>query len=79
LEESQHKNYSGEIIKLLEEKHISLKHEFARLRKSRTCGMKKALDILHFPLEGTHHRGIDDAENIARIFKVIYPDLAKLG
>lgn len=79
LEESQHKNYSGEIIKLLEDKHISLKHEFAKIRKSRTCGMKKALDILHLPLEGTHHRGIDDAENITRIFKVIYPDLSKMG
>jgi inhibitor of KinA sporulation pathway (predicted exonuclease) len=79
LEESTVKNYSGEIIKLLEENHISLKHEFARLRKSRTCGMKKALDILHLPLEGTHHRGIDDAKNIAEIFKAIYPDLPKLG
>lgn len=79
LEESQHKNYSGEIINLLEEKHISLKHEFAKMRKSRTCGMKKALDILQLPLKGTHHRGIDDAKNIAEIFKVIYPDLPELG
>jgi len=75
LEESQHKKYSGEIIKLLEEKHISLKHEFAKMRKSRTCGMKKALDILNLPLEGTHHRGIDDAKNIAKIFQKIYPEL----
>lgn len=76
LEESQIKNYSGEIIKLLEEKHTSLKHEFARIRKERTCGMKKALNKLNLPLKGTHHRGIDDAENIAKIFKAVYPDLA---
>lgn len=75
LEESQHKNYSGKIIKLLEENHISLKHEFARMRKSRTCGMQKALNILNLPLEGTHHKGIDDAKNIAKIFIAIYPDL----
>lgn len=75
LEESQYKNYSGEIIRLLEDKHISLKHEFAKMRKSRTCGMKKALDILHLPLEGTHHRGIDDAKNIAEIFKAVFSDL----
>lgn len=75
LEDSRHKNYSGKIINLLEKKHISLKHEFAKIRKSRTCGMKKALDILNLPLKGSHHRGIDDAKNIAEIFKVIYPDL----
>lgn len=29
--------------------------------------MKGALDILNIGLEGTHHRGIDDAKNIAKI------------
>lgn|GEM_PF-399631 len=72
LEESERKNYSRKIIQLLNENHISLKHEFARIRKERTCGMKKALNKLNLPLEGTHHRGIDDAENIARIFRVVY-------
>ena len=76
LEESSVKNYSGEIIKLLEEKHISLKHEFAKMRKEKPCGMKKALNKLNLPLEGTHHRGIDDAKNIARIFKVVFSELA---
>lgn len=76
LEESQHKNYSGGIIKLLEKKHISLKHEFAKIRKEKPCGMAKALKKLNLPLEGTHHRGLDDAKNIARIFKTIYPNLA---
>lgn len=74
LEESAVKNYSGKIIELLEN-HISLKHEFARIRKERTCGMKKALNKLNLPLEGTHHRGIDDAKNIARIFKAVFFDL----
>lgn len=76
LEESTVKKYSGEIIRLVENNHISLKHEFARMRKSRTCGMRKALDILNIPLMGTHHRGIDDAKNIAEIFKKVYSDLA---
>ena len=31
--------------------------------------MKKALNILNLNLKGTHHRGIDDALNIAEIFK----------
>ncbi len=49
--------------------HRSVKHEFAERRKMRPCGMEQALKMLGIPLEGTHHRGIDDARNIARIFK----------
>jgi inhibitor of KinA sporulation pathway (predicted exonuclease) len=30
--------------------------------------MAEALKFLGLPLDGTHHRGIDDARNIARIF-----------
>lgn len=30
-------------------------------------GMAQALELLHLPLEGTHHRGVDDAWNIAGI------------
>ena len=74
LEESTIKNYLGKITELLEN-HISLKHEFARIRKERTYGMKKALGKLNLPLEGTHHRGIDDAKNIAKIFRVIFSEL----
>lgn len=48
--------------------HINVKTLFAV-----TCGLKKevglsqALDLLNIHLEGTHHRGIDDAWNIAAI------------
>lgn len=75
IEESALKNYSGDIIKLLEDRHMSLKHEFARVRKERTCGMAKALRKLNMTLDGTHHRGIDDAKNIAKIFQKMYPEL----
>ncbi|HHW94658.1 MAG TPA: exonuclease domain-containing protein [Mogibacterium sp.] len=50
------------------DKHISLKHQFGTIRNERPCGMAKALNKLNIPLEGTHHRGIDDAKNIAKIF-----------
>ncbi|RYZ53122.1 MAG: exonuclease domain-containing protein [Sphingobacteriales bacterium] len=48
--------------------HINVKEMFARRKglKKRT-GMNGALNILGLPLEGTHHRGVDDALNIARI------------
>ena len=50
------------------DKHISLKHQFATIRNERPCGMAKALNKLSISLEGIHHRGIDDAKNIAKIF-----------
>jgi 3'-5' exoribonuclease 1 len=53
-------------------KHISLKHQFAEIKDVRPCGMEKALNILKLQLEGTHHRGIDDAKNIAKIFKACF-------
>jgi inhibitor of KinA sporulation pathway (predicted exonuclease) len=49
--------------------HISLKHQHGKIRKSkRPMGMKSALKKEKIPLDGTHHRGIDDAKNIAKIF-----------
>lgn len=55
------------------EPHINLKKEFARLFKVKLCGMAAALKIARLPLEGTHHRGLDDARNIARLAQLILP------
>lgn len=49
--------------------HISLKHQYAKFKNlKRAIGMKRALEQEGLTLEGTHHRGIDDARNIAKIF-----------
>jgi inhibitor of KinA sporulation pathway (predicted exonuclease) len=55
----------------LEAQHVNLKAEFAARRRVRRCGMAQALAQLGITLEGTHHRGIDDARNIARIAQVL--------
>jgi inhibitor of KinA sporulation pathway (predicted exonuclease) len=48
--------------------HYNIKQLYADLeRGGKPCGMKRALGQLGFELEGTHHRGVDDAWNIARI------------
>lgn len=48
--------------------HLNVKAQFARVWKlSRAPGMSRALQTLKMPLEGTHHRGGDDAWNIAGI------------
>ncbi|OOQ56868.1 3'-5' exonuclease [Mucilaginibacter pedocola] len=49
-------------------KHINVKTMFQQKRRmKRGVGMAGALEILNLPLEGTHHRGVDDAKNIAKI------------
>ncbi|KXY51422.1 MULTISPECIES: 3'-5' exonuclease [Bacillus] len=47
--------------------HISLKHQHGTWIKQRPMGMERALKRHHLPLEGIHHRGIDDARNISKI------------
>jgi inhibitor of KinA sporulation pathway (predicted exonuclease) len=52
--------------------HINIKTLFALKKQlSHEQGMAGALEILKIPLEGTHHRGIDDANNIAKIMRWI--------
>lgn len=50
-------------------RHMNLKNSFTLLHGlEHEPGLDTALDYLGMKLEGTHHRGIDDARNIARIF-----------
>ena len=46
---------------------MNVKKEFARAFGVRPCGMDKALRHAGLPLTGTHHRGLDDARNIAAL------------
>lgn len=55
------------------EQHINIKQQFSAVKGVKKCGMKRALQILEIPLEGQHHRGIDDARNIAKIAMTILP------
>lgn len=50
-------------------RHMNLKNTFTLLHGlDREPGMDTALEHLGLLLDGTHHRGIDDAKNIAKIF-----------
>jgi inhibitor of KinA sporulation pathway (predicted exonuclease) len=52
--------------------HTNLKQRFGKLFRVKSApGMSAALDHLALPLLGTHHRGGDDAYNIARIAAVM--------
>ena len=50
-------------------RHMNLKNAFTMLNNlDREPGMDTALEYLGMKLDGTHHRGIDDARNIGKIF-----------
>ena len=51
------------------EEHINLKQQYQEIKKLRKArGLKSAVEREGFTFQGTHHRGIDDARNLARIF-----------
>ena len=49
--------------------------EFARVFRVKAAAWRRALQIAGLPLEGTHHRGCDDARNIARLAMLVLPRL----
>jgi inhibitor of KinA sporulation pathway (predicted exonuclease) len=52
--------------------HINVKTLFSlKMKMDYETGMAGALEMLNIPLEGRHHRGVDDAKNIAKILKRI--------
>ena len=59
----------GKDSSFLKGRHYNFKQEFSRQRRARKqYGMTRAMRICGIPMTGTHHRGIDDARNISRIF-----------
>lgn len=51
------------------ENHINLKQQYHDIKRLRTRrGLKAALNAEGLEFTGTHHRGIDDARNLAKIF-----------
>lgn len=49
--------------------HVNLKRRFAKGRKIKEVGMARALQMVGCALEGAHHRGLDDAKNIAKLLR----------
>ncbi|WP_334073548.1 MULTISPECIES: 3'-5' exonuclease [Paenibacillus] len=58
------------------QKHISIKHQHGKMiGLEKGIGMQRALKMFNLPLDGTYHRGIDDAKNISKIFVRIFDQL----
>lgn len=50
--------------------HINIKHQWRQAKVNRrSAGLANALNYHGLSFEGTHHRGIDDALNIARLLQ----------
>jgi inhibitor of KinA sporulation pathway (predicted exonuclease) len=55
--------------------HLNLKTKFSEVQGlTRKLGMAEALKLCGLKLDGAHHRGIDDARNIARMLPWIVGD-----
>lgn len=53
--------------------HKNLKQRFAKARRiGKQVGMKKALELVGQDMQGTHHRALDDALNVARLLPWIW-------
>ena len=49
--------------------HLNLKQQYLQYKRlNRPIGLKKAVEREGFEFTGIHHRGISDAENLAKIF-----------
>lgn len=53
------------------EQHSNIKRVYAKLRRIPPCPMTQALALEGLSLEGIHHRGIDDARNIAKLVMAV--------
>lgn len=54
------------------DEHLNIKKAFSvAINSKKRFGMAQALNHLGIKLEGVHHRGIDDAKNIARIVQKV--------
>lgn len=61
------------------QRHVNLKTAFASAFGVKSCGMARALEYAGLAMRGTHHRGIDDARNIADLAALILPGLEAAG
>ncbi len=57
------------------DKHVNLKKKFAWANGRKPQGVRAAMKAAGLRFSGTHHRGIDDARNIARLIPYIFPPM----
>lgn len=62
------------------DRHINFKAEFAKANgRRKKLGVPAALRSVGLTFSGSHHRGIDDARNIASLIPCIFPPSSNVG
>lgn len=51
--------------------HIDLRREYARWKRVRPPGLRAAMEQAGIAIEGTPHRALDDARNLARLARIL--------
>ena len=59
--------------------HVNLKKAWRATTRQRRTGLQSALAFHNLEFEGVHHRGIDDARNIARLLPFIDEEKVRAG
>ncbi len=54
--------------------HVDLRREFGRWKQVDPRGLPAALELLGLQSEGTPHRALDDARNLARLTRILLED-----
>jgi inhibitor of KinA sporulation pathway (predicted exonuclease) len=61
------------VLNPMPHRHVNLKEQFSATQGiAKKLGMAKALEHAGLSLVGTHHRGIDDTRNIARLLPYVF-------
>lgn len=52
--------------------HVNIKKRFLHKYNLKNAGIDKALRLCNLEMTGAHHRGIDDARNIAKLMRLLF-------
>lgn len=66
-----HLHHITEGVDVVNHQHMNLKDYYRVIMHRRAKGMDAELRRLQLPLDGVHHRGVDDAKNLLKIFNYL--------
>lgn len=70
------KRHGIKFPKRMLKKHVDIKALFASRQHVRPCSLMQALQMVHIPVDTTqHHRGIEDARNVVKIYRSLVKHL----
>jgi len=62
-----------------DDEYINIKPAFSDVFSGRGVSMERAMEMMEIQQEGRHHRGIDDARNVAKLWQAILRERRRSG